>query len=132
MKIAPRMRARITITQKWEENSGIQRGAQPAGAWSGHFAWPIALTIGASGPNWYSIWLPEITTASGVYANRNYVTGRPTLIPRYYGGYGTGGQYGAYAAGGYPGGDYGVYANRSYVTGRPTLFPRYYGGGWGW
>ena len=31
--------------------------------------------------------------------------------------------YGAYAAGGYPGG---VYANRSYVTGRPTLIPRHY------
>jgi hypothetical protein len=79
----------------------------------------------------------------GVYANRSYVTGRPTLIPRYYGGYGgyaagsypgyyggyaPGGYYGAYAGGGgYPG--YyggGVYANRSYVTGRPTLFPRRY------
>ncbi len=60
----------------------------------------------------------------GVWANRSYVTGRPTLIPRYYGGYGTG-YYGGYAAGGYPGG---VWANRSYVTGRPTLIPRYYGG----
>ena len=29
-------------------------------------------------------------------ANRSYITGRPTLIPRYYGG------YGAYAADGYP------------------------------
>jgi hypothetical protein len=67
----------------------------------------------------------------GGYANRSYVTGRPTLFPRYYGGYGTGSYYGNYAAGGYPG-DYGVYANRSYVTGRPTLFPRYYGGGWNW
>ena len=66
----------------------------------------------------------------GVYANRSYVTGRPTLFPRYYGGYGTGGYYGSYAAGGYPGYYGGVYANRSYVTGRPTLFPRYYGGGW--
>jgi hypothetical protein len=53
--------------------------------------------------------------------------------PYYSGGYGTGGYYGAYAAGGYPGyyggyaGDGGYYANRSYVTGRPTLFPRYYG-----
>jgi hypothetical protein len=79
----------------------------------------------------------------GGYANRSYVTGRPTLFPRYYGGgYGWGTGYGAYAAsqpwdydvygpGGnygasaYPG--YGGYANRSYVTGRPTLFPRYYG-----
>ncbi|MBR0717667.1 hypothetical protein JQ632_27435 [Bradyrhizobium liaoningense] len=60
----------------------------------------------------------------GGYANRSYVTGRPTLFPRYYGD--------AYAAGGYPAGYYGGgYANRSYVTGRPTLFPRYYGG-WNW
>jgi len=36
------------------------------------------------------------TGSSGVYANRSYITGRPTLIPRYYGG------YGAYAADGYP------------------------------
>jgi hypothetical protein len=63
----------------------------------------------------------------GGYANRSYVTGRPTLFPRYYGGYGTGGYDGSYAAAGYPG-YYGGYANRSYVTGRPTLFPRYYGG----
>ena len=55
----------------------------------------------------------------GGYANRSYVTGRPTLFPRYYGG--------SYAAS-YPVGYYGGYANRSYVTGRPTLFPRYYGG----
>jgi hypothetical protein len=59
----------------------------------------------------------------GGYANRSYVTGRPTLFPRYYGD--------SYAAGGYPVGYYGGYANRSYVTGRPTLFPRYYGG-WSW
>jgi hypothetical protein len=69
----------------------------------------------------------------GGYANRSYVTGRPTLIPRYYGADATAGyypgSYGAYAAGGYPG-YYGGYANRSYVTGRPTLIPRYYGSGW--
>jgi hypothetical protein len=65
----------------------------------------------------------------GGYAHRSYVTGRPTLFPRYYGGYGTSGYRGSYAA--YPAGYYGGYANRSYVTGRPTLFPRYYGG-WGW
>lgn len=59
----------------------------------------------------------------GYYANRSYVTGRPTLFPRYYGGYGTGGYYGAYAAA----------PASSYVTDRPTLFPRYFGGdGWGW
>jgi hypothetical protein len=57
----------------------------------------------------------------GGYANRSYVTGRPTLFPRYYGG--------TYAAEAYPAGYNGVYANRSYVTGRPTLIPRYYGGG---
>src|SRR6516165_8442695 len=68
----------------------------------------------------------------GGYSNRSYVTGRPTLVPRYYGG-GYPGGYGAYAASGYPGGYYGgyanngVYANRSYVTGRPTLIPRRYG-----
>ena len=28
------------------------------------------------------------TGSSGVYANRSYTTGRPTLIPRYYGRYG--------------------------------------------
>jgi hypothetical protein len=59
----------------------------------------------------------------GGWGNRSYVTGRPTLFPRYYGG--------TYAAGGYPGYYGGVYANRSYLTGRPTLFPRYYSG-WGW
>ena len=68
----------------------------------------------------------------GGYANRSYVTGRPTLIPRYYGSDGTGGYSGSYAAAGYPG-NYGGYANRSYVTGRPTLVPRYYGGdSWNW
>ena len=69
----------------------------------------------------------------GGYANRSYITGRPTLIPRYYGG------YDSYAAVGYPASDYGTYggyygggyANRSYITGRPTLIPRYYGG-WNW
>lgn len=59
----------------------------------------------------------------GGYANRSYVTGRPTLFPRYYGA--------SYAAAGYPGNYYGGYAHRSYVTGRPTLFPRYYSG-WSW
>jgi hypothetical protein len=55
----------------------------------------------------------------GGYANRSYVTGRPTLFPRYYGG--------AYAASGYPGG---YYANRSYVTEGPTWFPRGFDGRW--
>ena len=52
MKTKPTISARITITQKCEENSGIQCGAQPSGVCRGHLAWPIALTIGASGPNW--------------------------------------------------------------------------------
>jgi hypothetical protein len=86
-------------------------------------------------------------------ANRSYVTGRPTLIPRYYGGYAAGNYYCSYGVGcgygaenyygsynipgfpasfygeygGYSDGYYGRYVNRSYVTGRPTL-PRYYGG----
>ena len=74
-----------------------------------------------------------------VYANRSYVTGRPTLVPRYYGGgYGT---YGAYAAGGYyggynPGGPYGAYAAdgypEGYYAGYPYQFPRYHGGPKGW
>jgi len=71
----------------------------------------------------------------GGYANRSYVTGRPTLVPRYYGAYTAGysggyyGGYGSYAAA-YPASSYGGYANRSYVTGRPTLLPRYYNAGW--
>ena len=96
----------------------------------------------------------ETTQANGRgYANRSYVTGRPTLAPRYYGGYGAGDYYCRYGAGcgygslgdyygsfaipgfpasfygeygGYSDGYYGRYVNRSYVTGRPTL-PR---GGW--
>ena len=56
----------------------------------------------------------------GGWANRSYVTGRPTLFPRYYAG-----NYGAYAYGGYP---YGYYPGTPW--GGPTLFPRYYGGGW--
>jgi len=64
----------------------------------------------------------------GGHANRSYVTGRPTLFPRYYGGSYA---YSGYYRGGYPG-YYGGYANRSYVTGRPTLFPRYYGGPHNW
>ena len=78
------------------------------------------------------------------YANRSYVAGRPTLTPRYYGGYGAGDYYycrygvgcgygsladyyrsfaipgfpasfyGEY--GGYSDGYYGRYVNRGYVT----------------
>jgi len=90
----------------------------------------------------------------GRYVNRSYITGRPTLIPRYYGGYAAGNYYCSYGVGcgygaenyygsydipgfpasfygvygGYSDGYYGRYVNRSYVTGRPTLVPRYYGG----
>jgi hypothetical protein len=88
------------------------------------------------------------------YANRSYVTGRPTLIPRTYGGYAAGNYYCSYGVGcgygaenyyasyiapgfpasfygeyggysdGYYSRYYGRYVNRSYVTGRPTLVPR--------
>jgi len=51
----------------------------------------------------------------GYYANRSYVTGRPTLFPRYYAG-----NYGSYGYGGYPYGYVGIF-------GGPVLFPRYYG-----
>ncbi len=90
----------------------------------------------------------------GRSVNRSYVTGRPTLIPRYYGGYAAGNYYCSYGVGcgygaenyygsydipgfpasfygvygGYSDGYYGRYVNRSYSTGRPTLLPRYYGG----
>jgi hypothetical protein len=81
--------------------------------------------------------------ASG-YTHRSHVTGRPTLLPRYYGGdYGTGG-YGAYASSDYRGGYYGygsgsyygAYAEGDYPDGYyggyPTSFPRYHGGPKGW
>ena len=73
----------------------------------------------------------------GGYANRSYVTGRATLLPRYYGAYTAGysggydSGYGSYAAA-YPASSYGGYANYSYVTGRPTLLPRYYNTNWGY
>ena len=66
-------------------------------------------TYGAGYPGYYGGW-----------ANRSYVTGRPTLFPRYYAG-----NYGDCAYGGYP---YGYYPGTPW--GGPTLFPRYYGGGW--
>jgi hypothetical protein len=88
-----------------------------------------AAAVGAAtGWGWNQPYYGGYGYDGGVYAHRSYVTGRPTLFPRYYGVYGTGGSYGAYAASGYPGYGGGVYAHRSYVTGRPTLFPRYYGG----
>jgi len=85
------------------------------------------------------------------YVNRSYATGRPTLIPSYYGGYAAGNYYCSYGVGcgygaenyyasfnipgfpasfygvfgGYSDGYYGRYVNRSYTTGRPTLVPRY-------
>jgi hypothetical protein len=92
-----------------------------------------------------------------VYArcvNRSYVTGRPTEVPRYYGGYAAGNYYCSYGVGcgygaenyyasykmpglppsfwgeygGYSDGYYGRYVNPSYVTGRPTMVSRYCGG----
>jgi hypothetical protein len=90
----------------------------------------------------------------GRYVNRSYVTGRPALIPRYYGGYATGNYYCSYGVGcgygaenyyasynmpglppsfwgeygGYSDGFYGRYVNPRYITGRPTVEPHYYGG----
>jgi hypothetical protein len=87
----------------------------------------------------------------GRYVNRSTIAGRPTLIPRYYGGYSAGNYYCSYGVGcgygadnyyasynvpgfpasfygvygGYSDGYYGRYVNRSYVTGRPTPIPRY-------
>ena len=93
------------------------------------------------------------------YANRSYVyvPGRPTLIPRTYGGYAAGNYYCSYGVGcgygaenyyssylmpGFPASFYGVYGgysdgyygrwvNPGYTTGRPTPIPRTHGGrGW--
>ena len=87
----------------------------------------------------------------GRTVNRSTITGRPTLVPRYYGGYAAGNYYCSYGVGcgygadnyyasynvpgfpasfygvygGYSDGYYGRYVNRSYVTGRPTPIPRY-------
>jgi len=95
----------------WGNNWGGGWGGNAGWAWGGN---PYYTNGGAYVAGGYPVGY------YGGYANRSYVTGRPTLFPRYYGG--------SYAAGGYPVGYYGGYANRSYVTGRPTLIPRYYGG----
>jgi hypothetical protein len=108
-----------------------------------------------SEPNGVSLAVETAQARTGrFYVNRSYVTGRPTLIPRTYGGYAAGNYYCSYGVGcgygaenyyasynmpgfpasfygvygGYSDGYYGRYVNRSYVTGRPTLVPRYYGG----
>jgi hypothetical protein len=127
--------------------NGIYSGRYAGGYYGrGYYGHPVArgavvaagVAAGAAATGWG--WNQSYYGGYGYndgYANRSYVTGRPTLFRRYYGG--TGGYYGAYAAGdpgyynAYASGDYpgyygGGYANRSYVTGRPTLFPRYYGG----
>ena len=75
---------------------------------------------GAYAPYVYPALADRSYGAHGSYANRSYVTGRPTVFPRYYGSY----------AAAYPASSYGGYANYSYVTGRPTLLPRYYNAGW--
>jgi hypothetical protein len=106
-------------------------------------------------PNWSEQHGPSLSVDSaqarvyGRTANRGYVVGRPTLIPRTYGGYAPGNYYCSYGVGcgygaenyyasyvmpGFPPGFYGVYGgysdgyygrtvNRSYLTGRPV--PRY-------
>jgi hypothetical protein len=62
--------------------------------------------------------LTASTADAGGYAHRSYVTGRPTLFPRYYAG-----NYGAYRYGLYP---YGYYEGTAW--GGPVLWwPRYYG-----
>ena len=123
----------------WGWNQPYYGGGYHGGGWN---------TPGVGVPWDYGVYGPGGSYGASAYPGyygRSYVTGRPTLFPRYYGGLGAG--YGAYAAyGGVaaqpwdydvygPGGNYGAsaypgyggYANRSYVTGRPTLFPRYHG-----
>jgi hypothetical protein len=64
------------------------------------------------------------------YANRSYVTGRPTLTPRYYGGYGgygAGDYYCRYGVGcGY--GSLGDYYGSFAIPGFPASFYGEYGG----
>jgi hypothetical protein len=59
---------------------------------------------------------PGMTMVNGACVSRSAIRQTRRAVRR-------GGVYGAYGAGGYPGG---VYAHRSYVTGRPTLIPRRY------
>ncbi len=40
------------MVQKCDEKAGIQCGKMLSGWPLGNLAWPIAFTIGASGPNW--------------------------------------------------------------------------------
>jgi hypothetical protein len=119
------------VARRQYRRSAYRAGAVGAGV-AGAAAVGTAAAVAATSPNWGwgnnwgwgggwgGNWGWGGSPYYGGYANRSYVTGRPTLFPRYYGG--------TYAGGGYPVGYYGGYANRSYVTGRPTLIPRYYGG----
>ena len=55
------------------------------GGWGGNWGWggsPYYTNGGTYAAGGYPVGY------YGGYANRSYVTGRPTLIPRYYGGYG--------------------------------------------
>jgi hypothetical protein len=111
-------------------------GGRYAGGFYGrsYFGHPVArgaaiaagAAVGATAWGWNQHYYGDAYAADygdDGYANHSYVTGRPTLYPRYYGGYD-----GGYAASGYPGYSGGGFAYRSYITGRPTLLPRHYGG----
>ena len=63
---------------------GYGYGAGPVGA--GVAAAAIGKAAAASSWGYYGGGYPGYY--GGVYANRSYVTGRPTLIPRHYGGWG--------------------------------------------
>jgi hypothetical protein len=152
----------------WSEQSGISLGVESAQARVGRPLTPVSVAgvarrqhrraaygYGAAAVGAGAVGAAAL--ASSRYSNPYYYSGSPY----YYGGYGTGynygtgyyggyvnrsyitgrrtlvprsygGSYGAYAADGYPASYYGGgYVNRSYITGRPTLFPRY-NSGWGW
>jgi hypothetical protein len=67
----------------WGNNWGW--GGGWGGNWGGNWGWggsPYSTNRGTYAAGGYPVGY------YGGYANRSYVTGRPTLIPRYYGGYG--------------------------------------------
>ena len=84
-----------------------------AGYYGGYPGYYVAYASGY--PGYYGASGAGYPGYYGGWANRSYVTGRPTLFPRYYAG-----NYGSYGYGGYPYGYVGIF-------GGPVLFPRYYG-----